>query len=317
MLIGAYYLRAHTYTFVPRHIREDMEWMAGVGTKAVVLGILEQDLYAAISNVRLICEEAARAGMEVWAVPCRWGGLVAGAPKVPSYFTSVHPETWILDKEGKMLECCIGPSSSVHHPATLEFVVHSADSMLRIWPIKGIIWDEVKILDRMDYCPAARQALGDRIDDFDAHTDAAAEFFNRANVAIRRRHPDVALAMFIYGHFTGHLVEAPAAIETLDYFGCDGSPWFTGESEDREKLKKMLLDEGLRFLDAARRHNKKTLWLIENHDLVDVDVDLMDRRLPEVLAYKPDLLLYYYYGRNSESPDRNMSVLGKHLRSVS
>ncbi len=30
--IAAYYLNAHMYTYVPRHVRADLEWMAGVGT---------------------------------------------------------------------------------------------------------------------------------------------------------------------------------------------------------------------------------------------------------------------------------------------
>ncbi|MFM8620290.1 MAG: hypothetical protein ACKOE8_16365, partial [Opitutaceae bacterium] len=31
--IAAYYLNAHMYTIVPRHVRADMEWMAAIGTQ--------------------------------------------------------------------------------------------------------------------------------------------------------------------------------------------------------------------------------------------------------------------------------------------
>src|SRR5262249_44525488 len=82
MKVAAYYLAAHIYTSVPRHIREDMAWMADKGTNYVCVSVLEQDLFAAYENQELIVEEAGRVGMQVLAVPSRWGGLTAGAPKV-------------------------------------------------------------------------------------------------------------------------------------------------------------------------------------------------------------------------------------------
>ena len=44
--IAAYYIGAHVYTCVPRHVREDMEWMADKGTRYVFISVLEQDLFA-------------------------------------------------------------------------------------------------------------------------------------------------------------------------------------------------------------------------------------------------------------------------------
>ncbi len=38
--------------------------------------ILEQDLFASIKNIEFICTEAAKLGMEVWAVPSRWGAAI-------------------------------------------------------------------------------------------------------------------------------------------------------------------------------------------------------------------------------------------------
>lgn len=99
-LLNAYYFRRHTYTLVPRHLREDMEWMADCGTQAVSIGVLEQDLEAARWNLDHACREADRAGLKVYAVPSRWGGLVAGSLKVPSLFTATHPETWVRKADG-------------------------------------------------------------------------------------------------------------------------------------------------------------------------------------------------------------------------
>ena len=117
MQITAYYFRAHSYTIVPHQVRDDMAWMADHGTNAVCIGILEQDLYAAVENYQLVCEEAGRAGMEVFATPSRWGALVAGCPKVPSIFCATHPEAMVQNADGSPHIGWLGPVASVHHPA--------------------------------------------------------------------------------------------------------------------------------------------------------------------------------------------------------
>ena len=98
--LAAYYIGANVYTCVPRHVRDDMDWMADKGTRYVCISILEQDLFASYENQALIVAEAERAGMHVLAVPSRWGGLTAGAPKVPSLFSVLNPQTWIVNERG-------------------------------------------------------------------------------------------------------------------------------------------------------------------------------------------------------------------------
>ena len=71
MKLNAYYFRAHMYTLVPRQVREDMQWMADIGTDIVSPAILEQDLAAVPRNLDLISREAERVGMDVYAVPLR------------------------------------------------------------------------------------------------------------------------------------------------------------------------------------------------------------------------------------------------------
>ena len=56
MLLNAYYLRHHMYTLVPRHVREDMAWLADQGTDAVSIAVLEQDLFASRYNIEIICQ---------------------------------------------------------------------------------------------------------------------------------------------------------------------------------------------------------------------------------------------------------------------
>jgi len=76
-------------------------------------------------------------------------------------------------------------------------------------------------------------------------------------------------------------------------------------------------ENGERFLAAAKQQNKKSVWLIENHNLKAADIPLLDKRLPEVLAAGADQLIYYYYPRNLQSPDRIMACFKRHLLAAS
>src|ERR1035437_4743219 len=85
--LNAFYYRAQMYTMVPHQIKEDMKWLADAGTNAITISVLEQDFEASFENIQFIIKEANKVGMDVFATPSRWGGIVAGSPKVPSVFT--------------------------------------------------------------------------------------------------------------------------------------------------------------------------------------------------------------------------------------
>ncbi len=319
MFISSYYFRSHTYTIVPRHVREDMQWMAECGTDAVIIGVLEQDLYAAVENYGIICEEAHRAGMQVFATPSRWGGLVAGCPKVPSIFSATNPKAMSQKSDGTPFIGWLGPIASVHHPATFDFFCQSLETLFRLFPITGIVWDEVKNLGQRDYSPAARRALaGEDIDDLRSHVDATAGFFDRVGAEILRMQPQTRIGMFLFANLKGYAVERCATIRHLHDFGCDGRPF---RAEDRGisdsggvLATKLLCETGAYFVDIARRCGKAPLFLIENHAMAEQDVPTMDKRLPEVLALGPEHLIYYYYPRSLKDPDRNMAVIARHIQ---
>lgn len=321
MYITSYYFRAHTYTLVPRHVREDMAWMADHGTDAVAVGILEQDLFAAVENIQWIAREAERVGMRLFAVPSRWGGLIAGCPKVPSIFCARHPDAVACLEDGRPNIDWLGTKASVHHPATFDFFAESLGQMMEKFPVSGIIWDEVKNLHDKDYSPAARQAfeqLGADIDAVEDHQQATAKFFERINRHAVSLRPDLRLSMFLYGHLRGACVHTMAAITSLHDFGCDGRPYGEGDGgvsdSGNAPACKRLIDCGPWFVDVARQHGKHPLFLIENHAMPDQDVPIMDRRLPEIMAMGVEHLIYYYYPRSLADPDHNMQVIGRHLK---
>jgi hypothetical protein len=313
-LLNAYYFRAHMYTIVPRHVREDLKWMADVGTDAVSLAILEQDLNAAVENVDIICNEAEKLNMKVFAVPSRWGGLVAGAPKVPSIFSARKPETWILKKDGSPITNGIsGVISSIHHPDTVEFFKTSLDKVLSLWNIKGIVWDEPKCFIP-DYSKKAVEQLGPDASS-ESQVKAVVDFFGDLNHHIKTQKPEVATSLFVYANSSKLILEESAKTKHLDYYGCDGRPWRNEDGGQQEATGKVLLGAGEEFLKAARQNGKKSLWLIENHNMPAADIELMRKRLPEVVKKDVDQLIYYYYPRNVDNPETAMNVIAKNVRS--
>jgi hypothetical protein len=320
-LFNALYFRAHMYTCVPRHIREDLKWMADIGTNIVSLSVLEQDLFAAVENIEIVCNEAEKVGIQVFCTPSRWGGLTAGAPKCPSLFSVNHPQTWMLQKDGSPVlnPKVSGVISSVHYPETYEFFCTSLDMLFKLFPIKGITWDEPKGF-REDYSPKAVERLGKDAPK-EAHWQATADFYERVSQYIKEKYPDKTVQMFTQVHNNLKQTEIAARIKYLDYFGADGRPWdlatdstFKGGEDSESGKGKTLLDKAPKILEFARKYGKKTLLLSENHNMTEAMYPAMDAGLPKVLAMGLDQLIYYYYPRNIQKPEVNMGIIAKHLK---
>jgi hypothetical protein len=319
-LTSAYYFRAHLYTYVPDQVARDMDWMAEHGTDAVVLGLLEQDFFAAVENVAGICAAAEERGLRILITPSRWGNLVAGCPKVPSIFSATRLDALACDREGRPHIGWLGGYASVHHPDTREFFITHLQRAFDLWPISGVIWDEPKGLKVIDYSEAARKVFQENgwvITDPACHTREAIRFFDQVSLPVKAAHPEAHFGLFTFGHVSDLLARQFAALECLDAFGCDGRPWPRGlgssDSIGESGAKKSLIDDGPRFIRAAREAGKLPLFLIENHALTRGDLDLMAEYLPRVLEQDIGHLLYYYYPRSCEDPDRAMQVLGKFL----
>ncbi|MGW3506470.1 twin-arginine translocation signal domain-containing protein [Streptomyces sp. NPDC000994] len=323
-ILNAYYFRSHMYTCVPSNIRRDMEWMAQQGTNAVTISILEQDFDAAVQNVDIICAEAHRVGIRVHAVPSRWGNLVAGSPKVPSSWGVKNTQYAALDKKGKPKTTGLGPISSIHYPEVVDFVKDGVERILTQWPIDGIIWDEPKTLTTQDFSPPAVAKKPAGSDD-NWYTDTVADFFGEVSAHAKSVKPDVVVSMFVYSSYTQtnpYIVERCAQIPNIDYFGCDGRPWRMSDDlgpdgSGQAPYNKVLLPNAGEFIDTARRNGKGGCVLIENFSFDPPEthyLQTMERTMPEVVAMRPEHLIYYYYGRSIADPDRAMKITSKVLK---
>lgn len=320
-LLNGGYFRAHMYTCVPRHIREDLTRMEEAGAEAVTVSVLEQDVFAAVENLRIIHQTARDLGMRMYADIARWGGLVSGTPKVPSLWPSLRPETWKRHADGRPVPSFgdLAPTSSVFHPDTFAFFREYLERMFEVVPFDGLFWNEPKTLHIPDHSAAAVDWFRERdldIQDAREHARAHAAFFGRLNVEARRMMPSVDIGCFLMPT-TRAYAEPFAAMPELNTFGCDGRAWRHADEKAPLAYKdKCLPDLAPPFMELARRHGLKTFAFIENIDVPDAYLPVLDRGLPETLGMGFDHVLYYYYGRSVESPDRCMEIMFRHLRSA-
>jgi len=317
MFINAGYFRAHMYISVPEQIRRDFARMKEAGTDAVTISVLEQDLFAAVENMVLIHRTAKEMGMKLYADMARWGGLVSGTPKVPSIWGSVHPEYWMRDSKGELIQL-YGPTSSIYYEETFEFFRRTIEKMLSIVPFDGIFWNEPKALQALDYCDGAKGYFAGRqldIGDVRNHIAARVRFTERLNEVMLGISPSLDICCFLQcTEIHQGIPEAFAAMKHLHTFGCDGRAWRKADEDGGLTYAgKSLLDQQAFFIALARKNKKKSFAFVENIDIPDPYLDRLDRRLPEVLAMDIDHLMYYYYGRSVESPDRCMEIVFRHL----
>lgn len=317
MLINAGYFRAHMYTCVPSQIRDDFRRMRASGTTAVTVSVLEQDLFAAVENLRIIAATARDEGLLLYADIARWGGLVSGTPKVPSLFASMRPDLWKRHADGRPVSSfgyC--PVLSIFQPETRDFFVDQLRQMFALIPFAGVFWNEPKAIHTIDHGEAARRWFAERGLDhasLDEHVRAHVDFFGSLNAEIRRLAPAAEIACFTTPGSASQ-IDMFASMPELDTFGCDGRAWSAADETEPLSYKgKCLPQLAPAFLAAARRHGRKTFAFVENIDVPDAYLPMLDRRLPELLAMDIDHLLYYYYGRSVASPDRCMDIMFRHL----
>ncbi len=53
---------------------------------------------------------------------------------------------------------------------------------------------------------------------------------------------------------------------------------------------------------------------MENYNMPMKYLNLFDKNFPAILKMNPDHLIYYYYPRNIEDPDKQMAVIGRHVK---
>jgi hypothetical protein len=311
--LTAYYFMGQDLCLVRRHLRADLTWMAEAGTDAVAVGFHEFQLdYGNQQQLDILFDEAGRAGLDVQAIPSRWAGLVAGWPPAAGMFAATHPDTWILDAEGRPLKraFCAGPLCSIYAPQTRAFFLDAVDRLLAAYPVAGLIWDEIKVLHEEDHSPSAIAAHGGPARGA-AHRRAVVDFFAAANRHARQLRPDLRISCFVYAHMPDEILQACAAMDGLDSFGIDGHCW-----PDDGPRAKTLIGNLDRAAAACRTHGRRLLVLVETQ--LQSSAGWARRtleHLPALVDQPVDDLLYYYHGASAtDDAEACMEAMKPHLQ---
>ncbi len=309
--LSTYYFHGQDLCIVPRHVREDVAWMVEHQVDGVFVGVHEADLLG--GNLAMVCEIIREAGLDLWLIPSRVGGLVAGWGRQPGFLSVNHPEWWARQRDGSARES-YGPQLSVFHPEVPGAVAQVLLKMLEQFPATGIVWDEIKTMAGEDHSKAAIATLG--------HPAGACEMasgtrdcFSQINTHLKAAHPALKIAAFLYCYSPQSEVEEAARIACLDQFGCDGKGHFPGESGVGEggELKALLGGHDARFAAAALANHCLPFTLLETQLLDAPTLERTLLRLPEFLGEKRGHLAFYYYPYGMENPDHYMPLIGEKL----
>lgn len=307
--LSTYYFQGQDLCIVPRHVREDIAWMAAHQVDGVFVGVHDADLRG--GNTGLVCDIIREAGLDVWLIPSRLGGLVAGWGRQPSYLSVDHPSWWAQNADGST-RGGFGPQVSVFHPGVPNALADTVLKMLDMFPATGIVWDEIKTFGGEDHSQAAMDHLGHPACETDM-IDGTVQCFSAVNRQLKQRQPDLRIAAFLYANSKQEHIERCASIDLLDEFGCDGKCFNPGESHVGEGGEKKILMDGndARFADAAKRNDCTPFTLLETQLLDEATLELTLTRLPEFLKTKTGHLAYYYYPYGLADPERFMPLLGE------
>lgn len=305
--LNAFYIRAHTYTLVPAQVRQDLDWMADIGTNAITVSVLEQDLIASKNNILFIIGEAKKRNMKVYMVPTRWAGIFAGGTKVPSLFSVRNPHTWTKKEDGTTAYSkSTGVSSSFHFPEVQDFFIENLAKAIKQWSLDGVVWDEPKIWKK-DYTDLGKQLAG--YENIKAHYQAAAAFMNQMSAGLKQQFPNLELLYYTGADTEQEIIDFQLQLKQLAYYGCSGLPWSKEVDIPKRKYSRYLLDQVPVFQRYAKSMEAKSMAVIKNMYIESTDHQRYQRYLEDVIALKPDNLTYYYYPRNLAEPDVNMNIL--------
>lgn len=309
--LSTYYFRGQDLCIVPRHVREDVAWMAEHKVDGVFVGMHDADLLG--GNTKLVCEIIREHGLDVWLIPSRLGGLTAGWGRQPSHLSVNNPQWWARNSDGTPRPG-IGPNLSVFHPEVPAAIADVVGKMVEHCSADGIVWDELKSIYGEDHSEAAIKRLGHPAGESEM-VEGTVECFSEVNRLLKKKFPNLRIACFVPACTKQAYVERCATIDLLDEFGCDGKCYRPGESDVGEGAGTKVLMGGndARFAAAAEKNACVPFTLLETQLLDEYTTELSLSRMPEYLQTKNGHLAFYYYPYGLADPERFMPEIGKTL----
>lgn len=311
--LSTYYFHGQDLCIVPRHVHEDVKWMADHGVDGVFVGVHDADLQG--GNTGMVTEAIQKAGLDVWLIPSRLAGLVAGWGRQPSFLSVDNIELSAVCADGSR-RSFYGPQLSVFSDKVADLVADCTLEMLKRFPARGIVWDELKSLNGEDHSSWAIEALGRPAGPRDM-VHGTVDCFSRINDRLKNHLSELVISCFLYADSPKDHIRACSSIRGLDEFGCDGKCLRPGEADVGEggPDKVLLGGQDQYFARTAEDMGLSPFTLLETQLLDRTSLELSLERLPEFLSSKEGHLAYYYYPYGMENPEEFMPRLGHALES--
>ncbi len=299
-LVTAYFLSHGNWTVIPHQLEDNFKDMRDCGFSAVAMSFSESEMAYARRAFELQVDLAHRCGLRVFVIPSRLGNRFAGAPLMPCRWLLLHPEAQIPGHIGWM-----GPMACLENAAFRDWTKEFMATLLKDYPLDGIIWDEPKDERLISTHP-------DTLSKFGPHPtpeqmeDGFVDFLSDLTAHCLALRPDLSVTLFNQKTYSARFTRLSCAISGIHYAGYDGNlarQSFFHETPAWHKYRLESVWE--RTLAECTAAGKKTFALVENMLMPKVAIAEYRENLSAYLQnYRPDHLALYYYAHNNEDPER-------------
>ncbi|MBN8216362.1 MAG: hypothetical protein J0L75_06945 [Spirochaetes bacterium] len=299
MLVTAYCLSHGHWTVIPHHLEENFKDMADCGFHAVALSFSESEMAYSRRAFEIQVALARKCGLRVFVIPSRLGGRFAGSPLAPGLWISAHPEAQVPGHVG-----FAGPLACVENGGFRAWIREFMGTLLRDYPLDGIIWDEPKYENLVSTHPDTVAKYGPHPTP-EQMEDGFVDFLSDLTAHCLSIRPGLTITLFNQKTSSPRFTRASAAVPGIRYAGYDGNLCRQSFFHEEPRWAKYRLESVWeRTVEECADAKRGTFALVENMLMPRVAIPEYRANLEAYLKeYHPDHLALYYYAHNNEDPE--------------
>ena len=312
--ISFYYLDCCPFIWKPAHLLDDFSDMKRMGGDSVCISILEEDHSGNYKGKVALAHEA---GLKVYAVPSRVGGLFAGSPKVPSMFCARNMDTLMMTRNGTPQDATAGLTCCANNPKFQGWFLQWIERLVSESGVEGVVFDEPKEAHKPCYCDICVGLCEARSDEAltRLREEAVAALIGQACAAIKQTGESHKTILFVMPDATENFINRLLAERDVDYFGNDGPMCHQGPRAQKHQ-KTRLTQSVPAIFEKAGKAGKKTFTLIETFHVLEVALPELRAELKKTKAWRADMYAFYYYGPSNENAAEVMRITEGAIREL-
>lgn len=286
MIINCYYYAPHNHSLLAEHLCSDLSRIADLGTDAVSVCVQESQLTNwHQQRLRNVVDQIHAHGMQAYAVPNRWAGLVAGWLDGFGRFTLKNPDTLVRSEKG--LPPKGETTSCINNPKVHEHIRRSLSDMFEHFDFDGLIWDEPSSGKCLcDHCramcdePAAQW-----------HHECFASFVDDMSRYAKTLREGMVVSLLVQPHQRG-LLDALLHTANIDYLGSDGH--VRSPSHRMHRMKGTIFEAYDEFGPLLSTAGKQRVFLPEAQRHRDEDLENYLANVNRAFELPMEQLMYYF-----------------------